>query len=55
MMMAPVDAAEQIEREAVRRAREAGHVRGGDTVVITAGLPLHVPGTTNMIRVLRVD
>ncbi len=27
----------------------------GDTIVITAGLPLHTPGTTNMLRVHTLD
>ncbi|MDJ0622268.1 MAG: pyruvate kinase [Desulfocapsaceae bacterium] len=27
----------------------------GDTIVITAGLPLHTPGTTNMLRVHTID
>jgi pyruvate kinase len=40
---------------AQRKALELGVVRKGDLVAITAGLPLHQPGTTNMITVKTVD
>ncbi|MCC8028227.1 MAG: pyruvate kinase, partial [Lachnospiraceae bacterium] len=36
---------------AVERAGEAGLIRQGEIVVITAGVPLGVSGTTNMIKV----
>ena len=36
---------------AVEKAVETGHVRRGDLVIITAGIPLGVAGTTNMIKV----
>ena len=36
---------------AVRRAQEAGLVQDGDLVVITAGVPLGISGTTNMMKV----
>lgn len=39
---------------AAEEAKKAGYVKSGDTVVITAGLPLGVAGKTNMIRVLEV-
>ena len=39
---------------AVNAARNAGWVRPGDLVVITGGTPLHIPGTTNFIKVQRV-
>ena len=37
--------------EAVNAAKQAGYVRDGDTVVLTAGVPLGVSGTTNLMRV----
>ena len=40
---------------AVDAARNAGWVRSGDLVVITGGTPLHMPGTTNLIKVEQVD
>lgn len=36
---------------AVERAQEIGVVKHGDLVVITAGVPLGVPGTTNILKV----
>ncbi len=36
---------------AVEAAEQAGIVKDGDLVVITAGVPLGVPGTTNMMKV----
>ena len=39
---------------AVERAKEEGLISDGDMVVITAGVPLGVPGTTNMVKVQTV-
>ena len=39
---------------AVQAAEEAGIVKQGDLVVVTAGVPVGVAGTTNMIRVHQV-
>lgn len=39
---------------AVQAAEEAGLVHQGDLVVVTAGVPVGVAGTTNMIRVQQV-
>jgi pyruvate kinase len=51
LRMPPSESEDDIVRQALRIARESGHVRAGETVVIIAGLPLHVPGATNLIRV----
>ena len=44
------------EWESIARAVtvEAGLAKTGDVIVVTSGLPLGVPGSTNMVRVLRV-
>lgn len=39
---------------AVRRARECGYVKEGETVVVIAGVPVGVPGNTSLVRVLQV-
>ena len=44
-----------IEAEAIARAKAAGLVRSGDSVVLTAGLPFQMRGTTNLIKVAVVD
>ena len=46
--------AEDLFDEAVRAAEEAGYIKKGDKVVITAGVPLGVSGRTNMLRVVEV-
>jgi pyruvate kinase len=51
----PADNAEKMERDALTAARDAGLVAVGDAVVLTAGLPLHVPGRTNLIKVAVVE
>lgn len=40
--------------EAVHTAEEAGYIKKGDKVVLTAGVPLGVSGRTNMLRVVEV-
>ena len=42
---------EDMTAKAREIARKMGLVRGGDTVVITAGVPIGVEGTTNLIKV----
>lgn len=41
--------------KAVATAKENGLVESGDTVVLTAGVPLGISGKTNMIRVVEVE
>jgi pyruvate kinase len=43
--------AEGLEAGAVKAALAGGWLAPGDPVVITAGLPFHVEGTTNLIKV----
>ena len=52
---APHDDFQAIEADAIERARAAGLVRTGDSVVLTAGLPFSVRGTTNLIKVAVVS
>ena len=46
--------AEDLFREAVVAASEAGYVKKGDRVVLTAGMPLGISGNTNMLRIVEV-
>lgn len=39
---------------AVNSAKNAGFVKTGDTVVVTAGVPVGLPGNTSLIRVMSV-
>lgn len=45
------DTADELFREAITSAKNAGYLKTGDKVVLTAGVPLGIPGRTNMIRV----
>ncbi len=35
---------------ALERSKEAGLIQEGDTVVLTAGVPLGIAGTTNLLK-----
>jgi len=48
------DKAEELFGAAVSEAKNAGYVKAGDIVVITAGVPLGIAGTTNMLHVVEV-
>jgi pyruvate kinase len=49
------DDAGDIEQEALDLALESGLVKPGDRVLITAGLPVYVPGTTNLIKIASAE
>ncbi len=49
------DTAEGLERLAITQALQDGHVKPGQPVVITAGLPFNVSGTTNLIKVATAE
>ena len=40
--------------DAIYRAKSETLLKKGDTVVVTAGVPLDVPGTTNLLRIVTV-
>lgn len=46
---------EAIERAAIARALQEGVVQPGERLVITAGLPFHVQGVTNLIKVATAE
>ena len=51
LLVAPFANTDEMLHQAIAAARQSGWVRDGDTVVVTAGLPVGVPGHTNLIRV----
>lgn len=55
LLMQEAETEEELFKEAIRVCKEAGYVKTGDRVVLTAGVPLGKSGTTNMIRVIDVD
>lgn len=48
------DTTEDLFKEAVWASEKAGLINKGDTVILTAGVPLGISGNTNMIRVIEV-
>jgi pyruvate kinase len=44
----------EVSQHAVEQAQHCGLARSGDAVVITAGVPLGVPGKTNLLKVEQV-
>ncbi len=55
MLISENDTAEKMFEEAVRVSKEAGLIKVGDRVVLTAGVPLKITGKTNMIRIVEVE
>lgn len=45
------DDIEELFGHCIRKATKAGFIKKGDKVVISAGLPVDIPGNTNIIRV----
>ncbi len=54
MIVEKTDSTDEMIDKAVTKAKELGYVESGDLVIITAGVPLGVPGTTNLIKVHEV-
>lgn len=54
LMIREEETAEALFASAVAEAKKAGLVHAGDVVVLTAGVPLGMAGTTNMIHVVEV-
>lgn len=51
LIMPYAHSTDELISESVQAAREAGLIHSGDLVVVTAGVPVGVSGTTNMIKV----
>lgn len=50
-----VHSTDEMTTQALIAARQTRLVRGGDRVVLTAGVPVNIPGNTNMIQVLTIE
>jgi pyruvate kinase len=50
-----VNTTDEMTTQAMIAARQTRLVKGGDRVVLTAGVPVNVPGNTNMIQVLTME
>ena len=54
LLIPATEGTDALTQVSLKAGREAGFVRPGDRVVITAGVPFWTPGTTNLIRVVTV-
>ncbi|MBI3997518.1 MAG: pyruvate kinase, partial [Armatimonadetes bacterium] len=54
-LVEPVADLDSLVDRGVRAAKDLGVARPGDLVVVTAGFPLGRPGTTNFLKVVRVE
>ncbi len=51
LLMTEMKSTDELFENVVKITEEAGYVKSGDIAVITAGIPLGVSGTTNMLKV----
>ncbi len=51
LMIEEKSTTDDLFEHAVQKAMEAGYIKSGDLVVITAGVPLGISGTTNLLKV----
>jgi len=49
------DNSDDMVSQACEIARGEGFCRGGESIIITAGVPFGIPGTTNMLRIAETD
>jgi len=52
VMAEPRNDLDELEGDALQKAVECGCCKPGQTVVVTAGLPIHQTGTTNLIKIV---
>ncbi len=55
LILEPVESEKVMFELAIKMAQEKGYVQEGDTVVLTAGIPMLQSGNTNMMRIHVVD
>jgi len=55
LLIPRVRTTDEMTTQALIAARQTRLVKGGDRVVLTTGVPVNVPGNTNMIQVLTIE
>ena len=55
MMMAMKMESEPLWSAVLMKAEAMNYIKKDDLVVLTAGLPIGIPGTTNTLRIVKVD
>lgn len=51
LMIEDIRSTDRLLEASIAKALEAGYIKEGDVVVLTAGVPVGIPGTTNLIKV----
>jgi len=54
LLTRPCRSVQEMFAEGSRAALETGLAHDGDLVVVVAGMPIGIPGTTNLLRVMRI-
>lgn len=54
LLVPPFGSVDDIFTLAQRKAMETGMAQGGDLIIVTGGVPVGEPGTTNMLKVVEV-
>jgi len=54
LLTRPCRSVQEMFVEGSRAAQETGLARDGDLAVVVAGMPIGIPGTTNLLRVMRI-
>ncbi len=54
LLIDPVSSTDEMMHASLKAVLEAGLLRDGQTVVLTAGVPVNVKGNTNLVRVHRI-
>ncbi|RUM43443.1 MAG: pyruvate kinase [Desulfurobacterium sp.] len=55
LLTTPADSTDRIIEESIRVAKMKGFVKRGDRIIVLAGAPSGIPGTTNLMRVVTVN
>ena len=55
IMIVNRDSTDKLERQSIELALQSGYIKSGQLVIFTAGIPLNVTGTTNLIKIVTVS
>ena len=55
IMIGKTQTTDELEQQSIELALKSGHVKKGQLMVFTAGIPINVTGTTNLIKIVTVE
>lgn len=53
-LVEPIDGTDRLFEVSRREALATGYAKAGDRVIVTAGIPFNVPGSTNLLKVIEI-